>query len=156
MKWYMWNDKSISLDLQGRSACGVTRSLRTAATRWWSSLSEPSCTPRTANSSTSSAPESQVKYRSYIHMQPDVIKNECECLRRGGMHLAVYVSAFGLWMIYDCENASTVHSWFKVNILLYKHGRFRVTCSCHLSEFGCWGLQVLYLSSTCSYAYLFF
>lgn len=74
--------------LQGRSACGVTRSLRTAATQWWSSSSEPSCTPRTANSSTSSAPEFQVKYRSYIRMQQ--IKNvwalllSAKCLSDGG------------------------------------------------------------------------
>lgn len=80
----------IPLYLQGRSACGVTRSLRTAAIRWWSSLSEPSCILRTANSSTSSAPESQVKYRSYICTQPEPIKNGCEaplnekCLRDGG------------------------------------------------------------------------
>ncbi|KAM7394710.1 hypothetical protein PAMP_021496 [Pampus punctatissimus] len=62
----------------GRSVCGVTPSLRTAAIRWWSLLSEPSCTPRTANSSTSSAPEFQVKYRSYICTQPELIKNGCE------------------------------------------------------------------------------
>lgn len=111
-------------NLQGRSACGVTRSLRTAATRWWSSLSEPSCTPRTANSSTSSAPEFQVRYRSYIHMQPSAIKNGCECLR-GLMHL---------WMIHDCENASAAHAWCQVN---GRRSRFRATCSSPLREFGC-------------------
>ncbi|CAB1344986.1 unnamed protein product [Coregonus sp. 'balchen'] len=37
----------------GHSACGVTPSLRTDVILWWSLSSEPSCTPRTENSSTS-------------------------------------------------------------------------------------------------------
>lgn len=98
----------MSLYLQGRSACGVTRSLRTAATRWWSSSSEPSCTPRTANSSTSSAPESQVKYRSYIRTQPEPIKNGCklplkwgvpERRRRGRMYLTVCLHSACAWFM---------------------------------------------------------
>lgn len=55
-----------ALLLQALSACGVTPSSRTDATLWWSSSSEPSCTPRMENFSTSCVPESQVniKYRS--------------------------------------------------------------------------------------------
>lgn len=46
-----------SVLLQGHSVCGATQSSRTAVTRWWSSLSEPSCTPKTESSCTSCAPE---------------------------------------------------------------------------------------------------
>lgn len=109
-----------ALYFQGRSACGVTRSLRTVATRWWSSSSEPSCTPRTANSSTSSAPESQVKYRSFICTHPERIKNGCElplsekCLRGGGEEECICLCVciqpvYDLWL-WECIYVCGLHS----------------------------------------------
>lgn len=116
------------LHLQGRSACGAIRSLRTVATRWWSSLSEPSCTPRTANSSISSAPESQVKYRSYICTQPWPIKNGCElpqsekCLRDEREKECIWLSVCLHWSCAWFMNVRmALCVWFVLSVWIHNY-----------------------------------
>lgn len=100
-----WIKNSISVPLQGRSACGVTPSLRTVATQWWSSSSEPSCTPRMANSSTSYAPESQVRWVTYAHSaSPD----------QKWMHTAI-------WWKDEMRNILSTFSSYMIDAVVFMH-----------------------------------